>query len=92
VSDLNRRLARLEAAATTGGRCAVCRDWPGHRVEYVNDPYQRPNRPDGPDRCPACGWEVTVIRIEYVEDWRMTNERGGLPPGRATWEQDDEAV
>ena len=69
MSDLSRRLSRLEAIPT-GTRCAVCRDWPDHRVEYVDDPYQRPNRPDGPGRCPACGWAQLVITVEYVDDWR----------------------
>lgn len=77
MSDLGRRLAKLESTAT-GGRCAVCADWPPSILLYSEeDPWGRPSRLDGPERCSTCGWEPVIIRLVYTDDWRAT---GGLPP------------
>ena len=70
MSDLARRVIRLERR-TPERACAICRDWPATRVEYVGDAGEG-EKPAIPERCPACGWAPTTIRVEYVDGWRGT--------------------
>jgi hypothetical protein len=77
VGTLKRRLEALEQRRPAG-RCDACRDWRDCRVVH-SDPEmaalserwaEEYELPQPPERCPDCGWEPTLIRVEYVEGWK----------------------
>lgn len=70
MSNLERRIERLEQA-TTRGRCDVCRDWAAFPVVHAN-PISGVTPEDAPVQpvCPGCGWQPSTITILYAPDWR----------------------
>ena len=76
MSDLHRRLERIERACGVGDGCPACAGREVERiwVEYERDlpdadPHTREPKPE-PITCPTCGrnlLRLTVIRVVYVE-------------------------
>ena len=71
------RLVRRSADRQQGARCSLCRSWPNVRVLEI-DIYGTETLVDPtiPERCAACGWSPTVVRIIEVRDWERVGKHG----------------